>query len=50
MKFSLLPCYLVPLSPKDPPQHRISETPLAYVSPSMSATKFHTHTKEQAKL
>jgi hypothetical protein len=40
MKFSLLPCYLVPLRPK----------PSAYVPPSMSATKFHTHTKQQAKL
>jgi len=27
-----------------------SQTPSAYISPSMSATKFHTHTKQQAKL
>src|SRR5215510_9861441 len=27
-----------------------SQTPLAYVPPSMSATKFHTHTGQQAKL
>ena len=27
-----------------------SQTPSAYVPPSMSATKFHTHTKQQAKL
>ena len=27
-----------------------SQTPLAYVPPSISATKFHTHTKQQAKL
>jgi hypothetical protein len=27
-----------------------SQTPLAYVPPSMWATKFHTHTNKQAKL
>jgi hypothetical protein len=27
-----------------------SQTPSAYVSPSMRATKFHTHTKQQTKL
>ena len=27
-----------------------SQTPSTYVPPSMSATKFHTHTKQQAKL
>jgi hypothetical protein len=26
------------------------QTPSAYVSPSMSATKFHTHTEQRAKL
>jgi hypothetical protein len=48
MKSSPLPCYLVPLGPKYSPQH-YSQTPSAYVPPSMSATKFHTHTKQQAK-
>ena len=27
-----------------------SQTPSAYVPPAMSATKFHIHTKQQAKL
>ena len=52
------PHYVVfstPLSPR-PPQAQIfssapySQTPSAYVPPSVSATKFHTHTKQQAKL
>jgi hypothetical protein len=38
MKFSPLPCYLVPLRP-------YSQTPSAYVPPSMSATKLDTHPK-----
>jgi hypothetical protein len=25
----------------------LSQTPLAYVSPSMTSTKFHTHTRQQ---
>src|SRR5215510_732722 len=73
MKFSPLPCHLVPLRPKYSPQHPIlkhpqptflpqcqrpsftpiqqifpstpySQTPSAYVPPSISATKSHTHT------
>jgi len=54
----LAPQYVVffpPLSPR-PSWAQIfsstpySQTPSAYVPPSMSATKFHTHTKQQAKL
>ena len=41
--FSPLPCHLVRLRPKYSPQ-TYSQTPSAYVPPSMSATKFHTHT------
>ena len=37
------------LSPNIPPTP-YSETPSAYVPPSMLATKFHTHTKQAAKL
>ena len=48
---SFLPSrYLVPLRPKYSPLHHILKTPSAYVPPSMSATKFHTHTKQLAKL
>ena len=50
MLFSQLPRYLVPLRPKYSPQHPILKTPSAYVPPSMLATKFHTHTKQQTKL
>ena len=32
------------------PSTPYSQTPSAYVPPSMSATKFHTHTKQEAKL
>jgi hypothetical protein len=47
--FSPLPCYLVPLWPKYSPNTLFSKTS-AYVPPSISATKFHTHTKQQAKV
>jgi hypothetical protein len=41
------PHHLVPLRPKYSPQHPpYSQTPSAYILPSMSATKFHTHTKQ----
>jgi hypothetical protein len=40
------PYYLIPLRPKCSPQHTIL-TPSAYVPPAMSATKFHTHTKQK---
>jgi hypothetical protein len=40
--------YLVPLRPKYSPQHPI--LPSAYIPPSMWATKFHDHTKQQTKL
>ena len=36
---------LIPLRPKHSPQNPILQTPSAYVSPSVGATKFHTHTK-----
>jgi len=45
--FSPLPCYLVPLRPKYSSQHLILKH---IVPPSMWATKFHTHTKQLAKL
>jgi hypothetical protein len=45
MKFSPLPCYLIPLMPKYSPRTPYSQTPSAYVPLSMSATKFHTHMK-----
>jgi hypothetical protein len=49
MKFSPLPCYLPPLRPKYSPQHAIPKHPqLTCVPVSMSATKFYTHTKQQA--
>jgi hypothetical protein len=38
------------LGPNISAQHPISQRPSAYVSPSTSATKFHTHIKQQAKL
>jgi len=44
MQFSPLSCYLFPLRPT------YSQTPSVYVPPSKWATKFHTHTKRQAKL
>jgi hypothetical protein len=43
--FSPLPCYLVSLRPKYSPQ-----TPSAYVPSTVSATQFHTHTEQKAKL
>jgi len=46
----MAPIKFVPLSLKYLPQHRILGTSSAYVPRSMSATKFHTHTKEEAKL
>jgi hypothetical protein len=49
-KFSPLPCYLVPLRPKNFSSTPYSQTPSACVPPTMSATKFHTHTKQQKKL
>jgi len=45
MQFSPLSCYSVHLRSKYSPQ-----TPSDYVSPSMWATKFHTHTIQQAIL
>ena len=50
MQFPPLPCYRVFLGPKYSPQHRILKHSQVCVSPSMSATTFHTHTKEQTEL
>ena len=50
MQFSPISCYPVRLRPKYSPQIPYSQTPPDYVSPSMWATKFHTHTIQQAKL
>ena len=47
---SPLPCCLIPLRLRYLPQHPILKTPSTYISPSMWVTKFHTHTKQQAKL
>ena len=44
MQFFQLHCYLVPIKPK------YSQTPSAYVPPWKWVAKFHTHTKQQAKL
>jgi hypothetical protein len=43
MKFSPLPCHLVPPRPIYSPQRPILKQDSDYVPPSMSATKFHTH-------
>ena len=50
MYVSPIPLYLVTLGPKYSPQHPVLKQPQAYIPPSISATKFHTHTKQQAKL
>jgi hypothetical protein len=50
MKFSPLPCYLVPLRSKCFCSTSHSQRPSAYVPPSTAATKFHTHIKQQTKL
>ena len=47
---SPLSCYLVPLRPKITSSVPYSPTTSAYVPPSMSVTKFHTHIQQQAKL
>ena len=44
-----LPCYLIPWA-QTFSSTLYSQTPSTYIPPSMSATKFHTHTKPQAKL
>jgi hypothetical protein len=51
MYFSPLPCYLVPPRPVYSLQHPILQhCQPACVPPSVWVTKFHTHTKRQAKL
>jgi hypothetical protein len=47
---SPLPCYLVPLRSKYPPQHHIHKKPSAYIPPSMLVTTFHNHVKQPARL
>jgi hypothetical protein len=49
MQLRPLPCYLVPLRPKYSSK-TYSQTPSAYVPPSVTATKFHTHIKQQIEL
>ena len=44
------PFYLIPLRPKYSPQHPILKHPWTYVRPSVSATKFHTHTEQRVIL
>jgi hypothetical protein len=48
MKFSPFPCYLVPFGPYILLNTLFSNT--LSVCSSMSVTKFHAHTKQQAKL
>jgi hypothetical protein len=48
MQFPPLPRHLVPLRHKYSSTY--SQTPSAYVPPSISATKFHTHIKQQVEL
>jgi hypothetical protein len=50
MQCSPFPCYLVPLRSKYSPSTPYSQTPSVYIPPWMWVTKFHTHTKQQAKL
>ena len=38
------PCYLLLPRSKYSPQHHVLKTPSAFFPPTMSATKFHTHT------
>jgi hypothetical protein len=44
-----LPCYLVSLRPKYILQRPTLENSLLYVLPTVRDTKFHTHTKQQAR-
>jgi len=46
MKFSPIPCYLIPLMPK----YSLFSNNKTYFPPSKWATKFHTHTKQQSEL
>jgi hypothetical protein len=50
MSYSALPCYLVPLGSKYPPQHSILENPQLTFLSSMWVTNFHNHTKQHARL
>jgi hypothetical protein len=49
MQSSPLPCYLVPLRPKYSSQHSILVNS-AYIPPTVSVAKFHTHIKTTGKI
>jgi hypothetical protein len=48
--FSPLPCHFIPPRPKYSPQNPILKHPQTTFLTSVWATKFHTHTTQQAKL
>jgi len=50
VQFFSVPCHLLSLTPQISPSTPYFRTPSAYVPPSMWQTKFHTRTKQQAKL